>query len=312
MYKAPLHDQKAPFVAEVTFFNRQERREILTSYLAAYYRASNNRDDENEAGPTGEDAEADINVRDNVADALHALFLDHEECKSKRAVRDLLDSAETEDDESILKKLFDWADKLICRAQKDKSSVRLEASTGGELLKNLTPFATYDEDDEGDRDVSYWPLVSLISYHFDDPITRLGIVLLDTPGVSDGNRTRRVSAGKHRQTRTHAAIVTDAARARDDMTVSREVRLMRHRGPGRVIVISPKADVIGESTMPSGSKRDRDEVDKLKKRVAKLEAEMNSIDIQMASGSVGERSDMFKSKLEMEVKLKSAQNAEKA
>ena len=180
------------------------------------------------------------------------------------------------------------------------------------MLKKLEPYSIYVEDDDGSKAQSLWPLVSIITVHFDDPITRLGIVFMDVPGSTDTSRTRRMSAAKHKQLRTHVLIVTDAARAKDDPTVAKEVKSMRNRGSGRVVVISPRSDVIGDSTMPPGNRRDKDIAEQLKKKKSHLEKEVNALDIKICNADEDEELRLLKEKRELDVRLKHAQNREKA
>ncbi|KAI7215593.1 hypothetical protein KC333_g5341 [Hortaea werneckii] len=315
LYKGLQPGQTMPFRAEVNFFSRQERRYILADLVAAYYRASHCDEDSDSvilASTQNGSEEEDLNIRTDVANAFTSLFCDHPQCKDSYAVRQFLDSATSEDDPRILNQVCDWADRAIRQVAGKTCTVVIEASTGGEMLKQLEPYSIYVEDDDGSMAQSLWPLVSIITVHFDDPITRLGIVFMDVPGSTDTSRTRRMSAAKHKQLRTHVLIVTDAARAKDDPTVAKEVKSMRNRGSGRVVVISPRSDVIGDSTMPPGSLRDKDIAEQLKKKMSHLEKEVNALDIKICNADEDEELRLLKEKRELDVRLKLAQNREKA
>ncbi|KAI7195678.1 hypothetical protein KC363_g1356 [Hortaea werneckii] len=315
LYKGLVPGQTMPFRAVVKFFSRQERRYILADLIAAYYRASHVDEDSDSVifGSTQNGSEEeDLNIRTDVANAFTSLFCDHPQCKDSSAVKQFLDSATSEDDPRILNQICDWADRAIRQVAGLTCDVVIEASTGGEMLKKLEPYSIYVEDDDGFEARSLWPLVSIITVHFDDPITRLGIVFMDVPGSTDTSRTRRMSVAKHKLLRTHVLIVTDAARAKDDPTVAKEVKSMRNRGSGRVVVISPRSDVIGDSTIPPGTRRDKETVELLRKKVSQLEKEVNALDIKLCSADEDEEHRLLKEKRELDVRLKHAQNREKA
>ncbi|KAI7151973.1 hypothetical protein KC316_g15055, partial [Hortaea werneckii] len=315
LYEGLQPGQTMPFRAEVNFFCRQERRYILADLVAAYYRASHGDEDSDSvilASTQNGSEEEDLNIRTDVANAFASLFCDHPQCKDSYAVRQFLDSATSEDDPRILNQVCDWADRAIRQVAGKTCTVVIEASTGGEMLKQLEPYSVYVEDDDGSKAQSLWPLVSIITVHFDDPITRLGIVFMDVPGSTDTSRTRRMSAAKHKQLRTHVLIVTDAARAKDDPTVAKEVKSMRNRGSGRVVVISPRSDVIGDSTMPPGTSRDKDIAEQLRKKVSRSEKEVNALEIKICNADEDEELRLLKEKRELDVRLKLAQNREKA
>ncbi|KAK5120153.1 hypothetical protein LTR85_006634 [Meristemomyces frigidus] len=309
-------NQKTAFLGEVEFFDRQERREVLSNFFAAYYRATHHEGDSDEgvfvSSPTTAEGEEETNIRNDVADAFVAMFCDHAECGDAWAARQFLDSAKSEDDPEMLSTIYGWADKAIRKAAGQAQTVVLEASTGGELLKKLEPFSTKVEDDDGKGTLSLWPLVSVVHEHFDDPITRLNITMMDIPGSSDNNRTRQISALKHRQKATHVMIFTDVARAKDDPTIFREVKNMRNRGSGRLMIVSPKSDIIGDATIPNGTKREKEEIQRLKAKASQLEKEKNAVGLQIRSSSGEAQNLLFKKKAELEVRVQNAKNAEKA
>ncbi|KAI7646496.1 hypothetical protein KC322_g19394, partial [Hortaea werneckii] len=280
LYKGLQPGQTMPFRAVVNFFSRQERREILADLIAAYYRASHVDEDSDSvilASTQNGSEEEDLNIRTDVANAFTSLFCDHPQCKDSYAVKQFLDSAMSEDDPRILNQVCDWADRAIRQVAGQTCNVVIEASTGGEMLKSWSR-----------------------------------IVFMDAPGSTDTSRIRRMSAAKHKQLRTHVLIVTDAARAKDDPTVAKEVKSMRNRGSGRVVVISPRSDVIGDSTMPPGSQRDKDTAEQLKRKVSQLEKEVNALDSKLCRVDEDEELRLLKEKRELDVRLKHAQNREKA
>lgn len=113
------------------------------------------------------------------------MFLEHRECQTKRATREFLKSAQSEDDPDILNELNKWADKLIYRIAEDQDSVWLEASTPQEMLKKIEAYSTETTDEESQRVLSLWPLVRLIKVHFENPLSKMGVSILDAAGSSD-------------------------------------------------------------------------------------------------------------------------------
>lgn len=312
-FNPPLPDQQAPFLAEVIFFDPKERREIMTSYVREYYRADNSTDED---GQGSDDIDENPAIKDEVTNVLVTLFRDQPECSNKRNARRFLAEANSEQDPDILNKLFAWTETVIRRAQGKSGKVCVTASTAGQLLGKLEEFASEVDAEDGSAGASLWPLVSCIRFHFQDPLTENGIVFLDTPGLTDHNKIRRMSALKYARKKTHAMIVTDAARARDDPSVSAEVKAMKSRGRGRVVVVSPKSDLIGDNTIPPGSKREKDMIDQFKSvrdefgaRVQDVEEQINNCDEDDDQAQVLQ---LNQQKRKLEVLSKRSDNAEKA
>lgn len=267
-------------------------------------------------GQGGEDSDDNPAIKDEVTNVLVTLFRDHPECSTKKNARRFLEDANSEDDPVILNTLLEWTEAVIRRAQGKSGKVLVTASTAGQLLGKLEEFATEVDAEDGSAGSSLWPLVSCISFHFHDPLTDTGIIFLDTPGLTDHNKTRRMSALKYARKKTHAMIVTDVARARDDPSVSAEVKAMKSRGRGRVVVVSPKSDVIGDSTIPSGSKREKDMIVQFKKVHDDLETRLAEIEESILKceddGDDDQAAQLNQQKRKLEVLVKTADNAEKA
>lgn len=318
MYRGMRPGQTTPFLAEVVFFTRKERRDILKDYLVHYYRATHDLENDDGSPSTTADDPAEessnIDIRKEVTDVLVSLFGKHSECASKAAARRFLDTATCEDDRSILDRLYEWTDTLIRRAAGDIAVVSVTASTPEDLNTKLQAFTAYGEDEFGELSVSYTPLVSLITFYFDDPLTRLGIAFLDSPGTSDVNRTRRLSAHKYRHLRTHTMLFTDVGRSKDDTSISKEVYQMRNHGAGRVVIVVTRIDAIDEN-IPNGSKRDKDTVERLRRAVERYEKEFNVVEIQLNDAHEAENVKLAFSlssqQKELEVRVRLAINAER-
>lgn len=319
-YEGLKKGQKTTFLAEVTFFNRKERRELLTEYLAAYYDATHEGaeiKDEPEEGPQSqEDVATNLEICKEVVDTFFSLFGGQRECRTKRDVRDYLDSARSREDERVLGQLQVWCDELIAKATGDGAFVTISASSVDELSQKLEDFTSLAEDDSGELAVSLTPIVSLITYYFDNPLTRLGIVFLDTPGTTDRNRARRKSAQTYRKTRTHFAVLSDESRAKDDGGIAKEVKTLSKGCAGRPLVVITRSDSINDKTMPSGSRKDKDTAFQLKKSFERIKNALNAVDIEKSDAIRKEDSRrlgaLLLERTKLEVRLKLAKNAEVA
>ncbi|KAL1584732.1 hypothetical protein WHR41_06887 [Cladosporium halotolerans] len=315
IYCGPLPDQRRKFLVEVCFYSREERERFFEAELAAFYRADSQPEDadEGEAGSRRAiTASEDIDTRDTVTDMLYSLFLEHRECSSKRAVREFLRQAKSEDDPAILSQLNKWADKLIRRFAEDEDTVVLEASTSQEMLKNLETYSTEMTDDDSRRALSLWPLVHLIKIHFDSPLSKMGVSILDAPGTSD-NHIRRETALQLRRECSHSAVVVSSARANSDSAVSKEVKAVRGKGQGRIIVIVTGSDEIDAETLVGGTSADRQEVAELQASATRLQNEANALMLQMSNVfDPAERFELYGRKMNLDTRLIKAQNAERA
>lgn len=295
---------------EVLFFNQQERQRFFEAELAAFYRAGRQDDlDDDDMSPRRTDGNGDdIDTRDTVTDALHSLFLENRECQTKRATREFLKSARSEDDKDILKALNKWADKLIYGIAQDQEFVLLHASTAQEMLKKVEMYSTELTDDDSQRTLSLWPLVRLVKVHFENPLSKMGVSILDAPGSSD-NHIRRETALSFKRECSHAAIVVSASRANNEGTVSKEVNAAKGKGEGRVVVIVTGSDDIDPNTLVGGTSAERQHVAQLKALVERLQNECNALMLEFSSGVDG---DAYRKKLLLDVRLLKAQNAERA
>lgn len=307
-------------MAEVTFFSHWERQKILNDYVASYWNVRHGNNDDDDADPSdrpsGEDGEDSVDIQNEVVDALISLFGNQPECRTKQNAKRFLNSATSPDDPAILTKLHAWSDSLVSKATNDKSVITIEASTAGQLAKLLAEYTSYAENDYGDLTVSLTPMVCLITFYFDCPLTRLGMAFQDMPGSTDCNRVRKLSAMKYRENRTHCAILSDESRAKDDSEISKELKIMSRRGTGRLVVIITRSDLIKADTMPNGSKNDRERASQLKKTLEKCEGALNALEIK-ETAAINESNDELLLKLvrdrqELEIRQHLIENAETA
>lgn len=188
---------------------------------------------------------------------MFSLFGDHQECNSNEAVKKFLSAAEGPGDDTTINKLVSWLERSLRDVVGNSKTVMVSDSTGSGLANKLSPYTGYAEDEDGHLSVSLTTLVCLTEFHFAHPLTNLRITFLHTPGTMDNNVTRRKSANKYRQRRTHILILTDEARAQDDSSITKEVRFMSRRGMGRAVVVATRSDTISDSCVPPGPRREK-------------------------------------------------------
>lgn len=318
IYCGPILDQSHRYIVEVQFFNDEEREKFFEAELAAFFRAGSQQSEEVEEDNFDRRgacaAEDDIDTRDTVADALNSIFIEHRECKTKRLTKEFLQSATSEDDKVILSQLRKWADKLIQREAEDQDSVWLKASTAQEMLKHVEKYTTEAVDGGGERMLSMWPLVRLVKVHFENPLSKMGVSILDAPGSSD-NHIRSKTALELKRKCSHAAVVVGVARANSEGSVSKEVNTAKAKGQGRVTVIVTGSDDIDANTLVGvgGTGAERQRISGLKAKLDRLQNESNALMLEMGTARDNmQRADLYGKKMILDVRLHKAENAEKA
>lgn len=243
--------QEQPFLAEVSYFSPQDRREILAGYLKAWYQAAHGaeelaEEEEEAKGTRGlddqEPTEENVAIQTEVEQTFFSLFRDKIECCTEEDVTIFLECAKSEDDPDMLRTIYAWSDELVQGETGDGFTTTVTASTARDLKMRLEKYTLQAEDLDDSREPALSPLVCLITFHFDDPMTRNGVTWLDTPGFSDLVRTRRLSAVQYSGTRTHVLIVCEAVRVLSNSAVLSELKSMRTLGPDRTVIVTTKTD----------------------------------------------------------------------
>lgn len=214
-----------------------------------------------------------------MVEAIYALFSDHNECKSRAATRDFLKSAERENDPRLLKQFTTWADKAISKVLSENDFVLIQADTPATLLGRLASYTSESTEDEGLQAVSLWPVVSGVRICFDNPLSKMGVHLLDVPGSSDSHIRRKVANAIVRQS-THAAITVPASRANSGNSVSKEIKAVKNKGDGRLMVIVTCSDEIDEDTVIGGTPRERQKVKEFRKEIDSVKKQLNVTKLQ--------------------------------
>lgn len=278
-------EQNSPFAAKVSFFSKDEIRDILRSLLIKYHRASGKHDKQKYDSLDDDDEEEDVfaeqesrvesfgDQRDAVT-AFMAMFCEQEEFQTVARAHAFLKQAKTEDDPSLLNLMTMWAQDTVNLALDGNPALLLEAPTPEELLWALQPYTYQVGGLDGDGMSAPWPLVSVVDFGLDHPLLNEGIVFVDSPGLSDANASRTANAQRHHRKCTHKIAVADIGRAEDDANLRANLEMgYRTRGSGNVILVLTHADSIDLETEVTGTPTE-------KKRLAKLTEDLKALQVQ--------------------------------
>ncbi|GAB7365335.1 hypothetical protein MBLNU230_g6415t1 [Neophaeotheca triangularis] len=285
--------QQEPFMAVVSFFNRKEQR------FSRYYKSSRSNDESGGGVSDDDDDDDDADTRKNAVNFFLALFRSRKVCRDKDAVKEFLQTARSEDDNTLLEQCYRWLDALAL-----PEKVTVTAATAGLLVKQLGPYTGRDNEDDDDSDVDsdeelegstkVWPLVSSIDVFLDSPLLQQGLVLLDTPGLGDSSRIRRKNAAAFRRTCTHICFVTDASRGKDDRTLTKEVRSSRKViRDGRIMLVISKSDIIKKGKIPDEHhNQEKQNIRQAKDLATRFGNELNAVDLAIAGEKSGVNRDL--------------------
>ena len=262
------------------FFNREGIRNTIGDLLARYYRAANKdvKDEEDCDGDGDDDrdytrVESYGDMRDSMT-AFKALFCEELEFETEERAHAFLKQAKSENDPRILNTLVDWADTLVDRRLDGKTALLIENSTTDGLLWELQPYTYQIGGLEDEGIVAPWPLVSAIDFGLEHPLLNEGIVLVDSPGLSDANSSRARNAILSHRECTHKMVVADIGRAEADGAVRKNLQAgNRTRGSGHMMLVLTRGDDIDPETEVSGTPIE-------KKRIARLDAELKKLRTQ--------------------------------
>lgn len=287
--------QNATFAAKVFFFGRDEIRDILSSLLAKYFRAANQDEkpeDENEEDEGySSNVETFGDMRDTMT-AFMALFCEHDEFETEASARAFLKQAKSENDEFIVDTLLEWADEVVQSKLDGMEAVVFECSTPAELLWRLQPYTFQVDGIDGEGVVAPWPLVSVIDFGLDHPLLQEGIVLVDSPGLSDANAARSRNAIIHHRECTHKMIVAEIGRAEADKNLRKALEdAYRTRGSGKTILVLTHGDDIDSETEVTGTPLEKNLLAKHEKDLKALRDQKRAKTAQRQKARFEERDD---------------------
>lgn len=281
-------DQNSPFAAKVYFFNPDEIKAILRSLIARYYRAKGRGDSSDDEDEGGEDDGPDFSEKSTVLEAMMPLFCDQVEFETVDSAMRFLDTIQSEDDELMLDRLTDWAHAVKESHLKSNDFVQVAASTADQLIGYLQPYSSTIEGEFGRGRTQPWPLVRQIDFGMDIRILNDGIILVDSPGISDANSIRAANAKAAHSRCTHKIHVANAGRARDDRSLRAAMAdNYKWTGSQNSILVLTHGEEIDSETVVVGSeiakkmeKNLREQVNDLLLRKEKLATSMKNACIE--------------------------------
>jgi hypothetical protein len=178
----------------------------------------------------------------------------------------------------MLETLSTWADIVRDSHLESNDFVRVAASTADELIGRLQPYSCTVESEFGRGRTQPWPLVRMIDFSLNIPILKDGVILVDSPGISDANSIRASNAKKHHGKCSHKIHVAKVGRARDDKSLRNAMAdTYKWRGTQNSILVLTHGEEIDRETEVHGSdlakkieKQMRDEIGNLLLRKEKL------------------------------------------
>ncbi|KAK4505043.1 hypothetical protein PRZ48_003006 [Zasmidium cellare] len=300
-FMKPFADQNAAFAAKVYLFSPEEIRKIITSLLTKYFRATDRSklDNDEEPEPESDEMKSDsFTDRQSVLETMQALFGDKAEFVDDEAAERYLNMAKSETDDVIVNELTVWADSLAAKFLGGHECIIVEGSTTDELLYKLQPFTYQLGGDEGRGQISPWPLVNVIDFGLDSFLLQEGIVLVDTPGLSDSDSTRAANAARYHRKCTHKITVADVARAKNDKTLRESLaqgyRLRRSAG---TLLVLTKGDIIDGGTEVIGSRQEKEDEMHLNNDIKALRETKTALLLQRKLASADKKFD-FDDKLQ--------------
>jgi hypothetical protein len=136
--------------------------------------------------------------------------------------------------------------------------VSLTSTTADDLVFKVQPYAftLRDTDTMGCSYNQPWILVRVIDFGLNIPILNDGMVFVDSPGLSDANRTRANNARKYHTKCTHKLHIANVGRAASDKSI-RQALVQAHRrgGTKSIILVLTHGDDIDMETNVTGNSR---------------------------------------------------------
>ena len=286
-------DQMAPFAARVYFFSSVEIKNILASLLEKYYQASGRNRDDDEEDESKEDKMENYNDIRTVLDTFMALFCVYPEFKSEERAKAFLNDASAEDDEDTLETLFTYAEEIVTNFSEGQDFVPVEASTADDVLFELRKYTHTVARKGGKPDQSPWPLVSRVDFGLNHPLTDQGIIIIDSPGLSDANSTRADNAKFYHSQCTRLITVAEIGRAQDD-TALRQSLLLEYvtRGSGNTMLVLTHGDQFDSEDDIPGDRHEKRREQALKDELKVLDADMTKLKNRRPKMSRTEKLDL--------------------
>ncbi|KAK6418801.1 hypothetical protein LTR95_017148 [Oleoguttula sp. CCFEE 5521] len=269
-YKQKRMHQASAFLIEPYFLNDASIKRVICHQVKLFYLVEHA--DQDHGDDDGGGVEIDLASQDEIASMLYALLREPAGWNSKEGARKFLKSAQSKDDPAVTAKLIAWA--LAVKRQQlvgtppGSEHISVECQDVQDLPKRIGRYVG----DASSLDVALWPLISHVDVHFDNPLGRLEITVLDAPGGGDIS-LRASHAALHVRECTHAILVSDIARA-SNTALFGDVKKFKDGREDRLIIAMPKADVIDATTVLDCSEEDQLALADLVKAREDLESEL--------------------------------------
>lgn len=298
-------DQKSPFAAKVYFFSSADIRAILKSHLGRYYRASRKAKAGEDDAESSDGDEDDYNEKITIIETFMPLFCDHEEFESADMAMRFLDRLESEDDETTLELLVSWTEDIQDKCLKGHDCVDIATETSEDLIDRLQPYTFTAEDELSQGQVQPWPLVKTIDFGLDIPLLADGMILVDSPGISDANSTRANNAKENHRNCRYKIHVAKVGRARDDKSLRDAMaKTYRKRGSQNTILVLTHGDDIDDTTDPPGSPAAKQMLRSLQSQIRDLKSRKNKLGVLRKSADDDEETRIDEELDEIKEKLK--------
>ncbi|RMZ67957.1 Dynamin GTPase domain [Pyrenophora seminiperda CCB06] len=260
------------FFAEIKFFTRDKRTELLAEHARSYY-FYHNADDESDNEDTprvkclGQD-EMDRSLNDTAEDIFTTIFGSRDDFLEHWSVADYKSG------EFIRLCQFKCDEALAAEGVDKQDIVPKMADSQKGLLEKLRPFLTSVK---GQR--CLWPLVDHISVRFYHDLLQGGIEIIDLPGWGDINLSRVQHAEKIKNTVDVEIILADTIRiASDDKVINNTRAAIAHHGPSKVKVIATKIDSLTKNQLSQCSGGEYDRINEMLQDVEEREVGLDDDD----------------------------------
>ena len=262
--------QEAPFSARVYLFSLEQIRALMASMVNKWY--VNSTVETEVAQQTDEEEEAARHCeRTIVLDTCLALLGDTEYFFDEEHATASLNAAESEHDGRMIECLSGMTLDAVSLVSDGESFVDVSGATPEELLFNLEQYTHTPPGEAGQGRVFLWPVVNQIDISFDHPLLNEGIVLVDTPGLSDSNTTRAKSAVAHHRQCPYKIEVASIQRIKADVAVRRNLAASnRTRGSGNTMLVITRGDEYDGDTQFQGTAQEKEQEKQLQDQVKEI------------------------------------------
>ncbi|KAK4990754.1 hypothetical protein LTR50_002290 [Elasticomyces elasticus] len=244
-YSLPEHHE--PFRAEVYYFVPRKIEGRVKKYFRDFYLARK------ELAKDPNDIELRQDMEEKESTAFHffmSLFCDRPQFQDEDTATRFLRSAANEKDPAMIRNLLQWIEELKSTLDFTAGQTTIVASTPEELNSKLARYRAPDASIGGESPLpSPWPVVRNIRIYLRSRILRHGMIIADTPGITDTNQIKRDATLEYVDGCDISVIVNRINRALCD-PVSHKMMIDCFRrsrnGKNKVMMICTRSDCLEE------------------------------------------------------------------